>query len=239
VLNRVTFVAGEDETPAWSPDGTELAFASTRMGEVERSIRIARADGSGNERVVWKSAGHAHVSDWSPDGRWLLVDVIAGGAGIHLVDLKDPQAKAKPFQQTTFAQSNGRVSPNGRWLAYMSNESGQNEIYVQSFPEGGQKVLVSTTGGITPIWSRDGARLFYRSQTHLMAVAVAEKPDLLIGKPQPLLADDFGRPLGDTHTSFDLTAEGDFVFARPTSLAANVRPRIYGVLNWAQRLRQP
>ena len=74
VLNRVTFVAGEDETPAWSPDGTELAFASTRVGETERTIRIARADGSGNERVVWKYAGHAHVSDWSPDGRWLLVE---------------------------------------------------------------------------------------------------------------------------------------------------------------------
>ena len=183
VLNRVTFVAGEDETPAWSPDGTELAFATTRAGETERTIRIARADGSGNERVVWKYAGHAHLSDWSPDGRWLLVDMVTPDRGIQLVDLKDPQTTAKLFQETSFSQSNARVSPNGQWVAYMSNESGENEIYVQSFPQPGNKIRVSTGGGITPIWSHDGSRLFYRSQTHLMAVTVSYRPELSISVP--------------------------------------------------------
>ncbi len=89
------------------------------------------------------------------------------------MDLKDPQTTAKLFQETSFSQSNARVSPNGQWVAYMSDESGQNEIYVQSFPQPGNKIRVSTGGGITPIWSHDGSRLFYRSQTHLMAVTVS------------------------------------------------------------------
>ena len=235
VLNRVTFVGGEDETPAWSPDGTELAFASTRVGDTERTIRIASADGSGNERVVWKYAGHAHVSDWSPDGRWLLVDLVTPGSGIQLVDLKDPQTTAKPFQQTSFSQSNARVSPNGAWVTYMSNESGRNEIYLQSFPQAGHKIRVSTGGGITAVWSRDGSRLFYRSQTHLMAVTVSYQPELAISIPQPVIADDFGRPLGETHTSFDVSAEGDFIFAR--SAAGAIKPRMHAVLNWARGLR--
>ena len=164
VLNRVTFVAGEDETPAWSPDGTELAFASTRLGEQERTDpdRARRRQRQRTRGV--EVPGHAHVSDWSPDGRWLLVDAVTPGRGIQLVDLKDPQTAAKPFQQTSFSQSNARVSPNGQWMTYMSNESGRNEIYVQSFPQAGNKVRVSTDGGITPIWSRDGSRLFYRSR---------------------------------------------------------------------------
>ena len=237
VLNRVTFVAGEDETPAWSPDGSELAFASTRAGETERTIRIARADGSGNERVVWKYAGHAHVSDWSPDGRWLLVDIVTPGRGIQLIDLKDPQTTAKPFQEAPFRQSNARVSPRGQWVAYMSNESGQNEIYVQSFPQPGRKIRVSTGGGISPVWSHDGSRLFYRSQTHVMAVSVSDAPELTISVPQALLADTYGRPLGDTHTSFDVTREGEFVFTRPESTAVSIKPSVHGVLNWAQGVR--
>ena len=237
VLNRVTFIGGEDETPAWSPDGTELAFASTRLGEQERTIRIARADGTGNERVVWKYAGHAHLSDWSPDGRWLLVDLITPNRGIQLVDLKDPQLTAKPFQQNSFGQSNGRVSPNGRWVAYMSNESGRNEIYMASFPAADNKIRVSSGGGITPIWSRDGSRLFFRSDTHLMAVTVSYQPELAISVPQSLMADNYGRPLGDTHTSFDVTPNGDFVFTRPVSPAASIKPRVHGVLNWAHGLR--
>jgi Tol biopolymer transport system component len=237
VLNRVTFVAGEDETPAWSPDGTELAFASTRQGDQARQIRIARADGTGNERVVWSYQGHAHVTDWSPDGRWLVVEAVTPTRGLYLVDLKDPRTAAKLFQQTSFSQSSARVSPNGQRIAYMSNESGRNEIYAESFPQAGNKVRVSTHGGITPIWSHDGTRLFYRSETHVMAVAVRQKPELAFSAPEPLIADDYGRPLGETHTSFDVTPDGHFVFTRSVSPGASSKPRVLGVLNWAHGQR--
>ena len=153
------------------------------------------------------------------------------------MDLKDPQTAAKPFQQTSFSQSSARVSPNGQRIAYMSNESGRNEIYAESFPQAGNKVRVSTHGGITPIWSRDGARLFYRSETHLMAVAVRQTPELAFSAPEPLMADDYGRPLGETHTSFDVTPDGHFVFTRPVSPEASSKPRVFGVLNWAHGLR--
>ncbi len=155
----------------------------------------------------------------------------------RLVDLTDPQAATKPFQQTSFSQSNARVSPNGQRIAYMSDESGRNEIYTESFPQAGNKVRVSTDGGITPIWSHDGTRLFYRSETHLMAVAVREKPERAFSAPEPLMADDYGRPLGERHTSFDVTPDGHFVFTRPVSSDASRKPRVFGVLNWAHGLR--
>jgi hypothetical protein len=151
--------------------------------------------------------------------------------------LRDPQTTVKLFQKTSFSQSNARVSPNGQWVSYMSNESGQNEIYVQAFPQPGNKIKVSTGGGIAPIWSHDGSRLFYRSPTHLMAVTVGYGPELTMSVPQPLLTDTYGRPLNDTHTAFDVTREGEFVFTRPMSAVAGMKPRVHGVLNWAQGLR--
>ena len=232
-LTRLTFAGGEDETPAWSPDGARLAYASERAEDKGRTIRVKRADGTGEETVLWRAPSHAHVTDWSRDNRWLVLETIdaATRSDIALLDLKDPQSP-KFFLKTPFQEYSGRISPNGQWIAYGSNESGTGEVYLQSFPDGGNKLQVSLNGGTAPVWSPDGTRLFYRSAQEVMAVSVTFSPKLAVSSPQRLFVDSYGRLQGDTHISYDAASDGTFIFTRPRPVAEGTQVTIHGVLNW-------
>jgi hypothetical protein len=210
LLTRLTFEPGEDETPVFSPDGRWLAFSAKR-GE-KRHVFRRRSDGSGPEEDLYSCAEHVHVTDWAPDGGSLLVDVFGAETRVDVMRLTLGDGSAlKPYLATRFDESSGRISPDGRWVAYRSNESGRDEIYVQPFPAGGAKLQVSTEGGTQPVWARDGRTLYYRSATDLMAARVMPGERIAFQPPQALFKDRFQRPQGAGHTSFDVFPDGSLL----------------------------
>jgi Tol biopolymer transport system component len=221
---RLSFDPGEDETPAWSPDGRWVAYASSRGGQ-RRAIYRRAADGSGSEELLFSSPDHMHVDDWSHDGRSLLltIDAVSTKTDIWVLPL-DGSSKAAPLLQSAFAEANSRLSPDGRWIAYESNESGRSEVYVQHFPALGGKLQVSTNGGGQPVWAVDGRQLFYRGGGKLISVSVTAGDPLQLGTATPLFDDTFVNK-GANHVGYDVAADGRrFVFARET---ASMTPRQY------------
>jgi Tol biopolymer transport system component/DNA-binding winged helix-turn-helix (wHTH) protein len=189
---RLTFDPADDLDSIWSPDGTRIAFTSDRLGQ--RDIYQKLADGSGPEELLLGGKGaNKNVEDWSPDGKYLVHNYqVSTPPQMHLYVLPlDGDRKSVPYVNTEFATQQGQISPNGRWLAYRSTESGRPEIYVQGFtlnssqPRG--KWQISTAGGQLPRWRRDGKELFYRFGTTFYAVDVkTDGASFEVGIPRPL-----------------------------------------------------
>ena len=172
---RLTFDAADDLNPVWSPDGTRIAFTSDRKGE--RDIYQKLSDGSGPDELLLEGRdGQKNLEDWSPDGKYLLYNHQPAGHLYLLVMPLTGDRKPVPYLKTEFRTDQAQFSPNGRWVAYRSDESGKNEVYVQGFsldpshPRG--KWQISTAGGEEPQWRRDGRELFYVAGNKLMAVDV-------------------------------------------------------------------
>jgi Tol biopolymer transport system component len=160
IPNRFTFDAEPDLYAVWSPDGSRIIFTSGRKS-VSGLYRKA-SSGAGSEELLLESSLQMGPDDWSPDGRFLLYLQNDPKTGYDLWVLPlFGERKPFPFVNTSFIERNGQFSPDGRWVAYESNESGRNEVYVQAFPGPGGKWQVSTGSGIEPRWRRDGKELFY------------------------------------------------------------------------------
>jgi serine/threonine protein kinase len=170
---RFTFDAGEDWDSVWSPDGRSLAFSAGRPRPLDLYRKVA--DGSGAEERLVEGAGNKYVDSWSLDGRFILYTTTSAGSqtgnDLWVLPLMD-ERKPRPLLQTSFNETDGRFSPDGRWVTYVSNESGRNEIYVMPFPTAGGKWQISTAGGIQPKWRRDGKELFYLAGDTMMAAEV-------------------------------------------------------------------
>ncbi len=237
-LTRLTFDRMEDETPVWSPDGRNVAYAASRAGP-SRGVYTRAADGSGPEEFLWNSAEHSHVIDWSPDGRALVVNVLhpTNGSDLLLLDLETRHAR--PLIQSRFNDRYGRLSPDGRWIAYSSDESGREEIYVQPFPGLDARVQVSPGGGTQPIWSRDGRELYYRGPRDVMASAVDARAPMVFAPPHALFADRFERPQPDGHITYDVAPDGRFLMiaAPRADGGTSGRNEIHVVLNWFEELK--
>jgi serine/threonine protein kinase/Tol biopolymer transport system component len=166
---RLTVDAGNDFDPVWSPDGAHVVFTSSRTGT--SALYRRAADGSGQDELVWKPERGVAAPDWSRDGRFLAYassgDVWVLPLGSSTVEGGKPIA----FLQTSFTETHPAFSPDGRWLAYSSNESGQAEIYVQSFPAGGSKSRISMGGGVQPRWRGDGREIFFLAPDGTMMAA--------------------------------------------------------------------
>jgi Tol biopolymer transport system component len=162
VGSRLSFpdsATGRWTAPVWSPDGRQVAYGVNKgIAELNR----VEADGGPEIRLLKPGAYYSmHPSDWSPDGAFVVFQAPVAGAGwdIWAFDLR--QERSRPLVQAPANQAQGRVSPDGRWLAYASDESGTFEVYVQPFSSPGGKRQVSTGGGSQPLWSSDGRELFY------------------------------------------------------------------------------
>ncbi|HEU5254374.1 MAG TPA: protein kinase [Vicinamibacterales bacterium] len=171
VLSRATSDPAREGQPVWSPDSKRLVFFSDRSGTYDLYLQ----DVGGVEQPLLKTEYNKNVYDWSPDGRFVLYAVQNPTSRRDLWALPlDGDRQPVAVAQTAFEELEGRFSPDGRWIAYQSNDTGRNEIYVQPFPfVAGGKVRVSTSGGTQPRWRADGRELFYRSGTDVMGVAVA------------------------------------------------------------------
>jgi serine/threonine-protein kinase len=214
-LMRLSSDPGEDETPAWSRDGRFIAWTATRA-DVARGIYKRAADASGGEELLWTTDAHLHVNDWSPDGTTLLVEIQGAEtrADLHRLRLGATPAP-EVFVKTRFGEHSGRISPSGRHVAYVSDESGREEVYLQSFPDPGGKLQVSTSGGTQPLWSHDGRSLFFRGGGSVQAVAFKPGPPASVSVPRALFADRFENPQVARHTSYDVFPDGRFLMIEP------------------------
>jgi hypothetical protein len=186
---RATFGWIYESTPVWSPDGSAFVFAAARDSPPSLYLKRIGTAGEG-EHLVGSPAQTLFPQSWSPDGRFIAYLNIdpKTESDVWVLALSDDR-KATPFLQTPSNETHARISPDGRWMAYASNESGTEGVYVTSFPEPGRKWLVSTNGGGLPVWRRDGRELFYRaSDGKLMAVPMGAGSDFAAGAPIPLFA---------------------------------------------------
>jgi Tol biopolymer transport system component len=157
--SRLTFAPTANEYPVWSPDGSHIAFQSNRDG-LGHPFQKA-ASGTSQDEVLSKSLGEppllTRVDDWSRDGRYIILNTVNPRTKFDVWVLPIfGDRKPFPYLQTEFTERYARLSPDGHWLAYTSDESKRDEIYVQSFPTPGGKWQVSTNGGERSVWSRDG-----------------------------------------------------------------------------------
>jgi eukaryotic-like serine/threonine-protein kinase len=176
VRTRLTTAAQITVSPLWSPDGARILYVSqSRMtAPVEFAMTLIASDGAGERTVVFRSTERIEPTDWSRDGRYILADRgNIGAADVWVVPLAEP-AKAFPLVQTEFPERAGQMSPDGRWVAYQSLQTGRNEIYVTPFPGGGARYQVSGGGGTQARWSPDGRELYFISAEDDLTVASVE-----------------------------------------------------------------
>ncbi len=146
------------------------------------------------------------------------------------------EREPQPFLQTPFDETAAVFAPNGRWLAYVSNESGRNEIFVQPFPGPGGKWQISTGGGTEPVWSRNGLELFYRNGNQMMAVEIATEPNFSPGTPKMLFEGDFRTGLV-SRADYDVTPDGQrFLMVQLGDVLKESQINV--VLNWFEELKQ-
>jgi Tol biopolymer transport system component len=230
---RLTFDPADDLDPVWSPDGSRVAFTSDRAGQ--RDIYVKPADGSGEEQLLVGEKGtDKNVEDWSRDGKFLIYNY---GTPNHLYVLPITGGrKPVPYVTINFNTNEGQFSPNGRWVAYRSLESGKAEVYVQGFnpdptqPRG--KWQISTAGGELPRWSGDGKELFYHSGDSYFAVDVkTDGKTFEAGIPKPLFTALAVRSSATGGSPFLVTRDGQRFMVLEQIEKAGSEP-IEVVVNW-------
>ena len=187
-LNRgaPTRLVTHGNSPLYSPDGARIIYTSDKATGVS-DIYEASAEGR-DERPMLRTKENKIVNDWSPDGGYIVFVSTNPETNKDMWLLPTTGAKTPvPFLKSRFNEIQARVSPDGRWIAYASDESGEWEVYVQSFPSPGRKQIVSVGGGAQPFWRGDGRELFYLAPTRsLMSVNVTSGESFTISRPQPL-----------------------------------------------------
>jgi serine/threonine-protein kinase len=216
VATRVTFGKRYDADPAWSPDGRWIAFESEVEGK--DGVFRKRADGTGDAEPLLAPGKLTFPApnSWSPDGKHLLVQSAGEGGRTDIWLLPTGgNAEPQPFLKTPYQESFGRFSPDGRWVAYESDETGRLEVFVTTFPAGGGRWQISDGGGGQPIWSRDGRELFFRSEDGVMSVRVAvEGQTFRASKPDTVFRGAFLGGLrgitlpGFNFPDYDVAADG-------------------------------
>jgi len=204
-LTRMTFADARDGWPVWSPDGARIAFYSMRDGDVP-NMYIRRADGSGEVERLQMSERTQIPDAFTPDGTTIIYWEFKTEGDIWTLSLEEG-AKPKPFLVTPFREGYAALSPDGKWLAYTSNESGHDEVYLRPFPKAPGKWQVSTSGGQQPLWSPDGEELFYRKDSSIIGVAI----DLNAGAPvigQPSATFEVSVGAVGSERDYDISPDG-------------------------------
>ncbi|MDA2925227.1 hypothetical protein MYX65_11365, partial [Acidobacteria bacterium AH-259-L09] len=216
--------------PVWSPDGRQLVFMSARKGRPDLFQKLV---GGGQEEVLFESNQAKFPEDWSSDGRFILF-ISPQGKTVYALPLSGDQEPMRVLE-TPFDKDEFHFSPDGRWIAYNSDESGRWEVYVASFPDFTEKRQVSNSGGVQARWRKDGKELFYLGlDGKLRAVAVKAGSSLETGIPQVLFETKVRvSPLWDQYC---VTGDGQrFLINEP---AEDVSSPITVVLNWTAELNQ-
>jgi Tol biopolymer transport system component len=235
---RLTSGPETKRTPVWEPDGQFVLFSSGFEGG-SRHIGRVRSDGTGVVATILSSDGSLLPRSVCRDGRYLAFNRVSGDSRTSSISILPLTGDRKPFAlvQSQYAIGSGRFSPDCKWVAYISAENGQQDVYVTHFPDAAHKIPVSTQGGINPRWRSDGKELFYFSipQSSMMAVDVDEKADgISFGNPRKLF------PLVDISYDipfYDVTSDGQrFMILTSSQSSGTASLRI--VTNWEAELKK-
>jgi Tol biopolymer transport system component len=239
-MTRLTFGGGAYVNPAWSPDGQYVV-----IGSIGNGIFWTRADGAGQPQVLVAAKSLQFPGSFTPDGKRLTYQQVDGSPQIWTVPIEDdggrPEAgKPEPFITTQFSDQSPVFSPDGRWIAYQSNESGTFEIYVRAFPVPasglGGKWQISNSGGTAPVWSRNGRELLYRAGDQVMSVSYIVNAGSFVAEKPRVWAEKLGGASG-----FDLSPDGKrLIVTMPvaTSQTPKADHHVVFVLNFFDELRR-
>jgi len=221
--SRLTAGATSDYAPIWSPDGRRVMYGSARTG-VADLYEVASGGGS-SEKLVLHDSLDKNPMSWSPDGRFALISIIAANTreDISVLPLSGA-ARMEPLVTTEFTEVDAQISPDGRWFAYSSDESGRFEVYVQSFSDKAQRYRVSTSGGFRARWRGDGKELFFVADSILKSVAISGAAGLDFGPPKDLF-----RIVGIA--DYAVTRDGQRILAAASPDQTPDQPATV-VLNW-------
>jgi len=236
--SRITFEGNNRFFPVWTHDGTRLTWADG-ITSANRLV-WAPADGSGPVSTLLEKAGPQFPTDWSPDGQVLAFyeSHPETQRDLWVLPMSGNQTP-ELFLRTPFQERAATFSPDGRWLAYVSNKSGQDEVYVRPYPGPGEEHVISTRGGKEPVWSPDGHELFYRRADEMMVVAVDTAEMFHAGPPTVMFVgrydlDNSAGGLGGV-PNYDVAPDGQrFVMVKETTADP---PQLIVVLNWHQELK--
>jgi len=237
---RVTFTGNNRFYPIWTRDGTRLTFADG-TGTTNRLLSTL-ADDSGGLQTLMDVGTRRYPTSWSPDGRTLAFYVggVTNTRDLWMLHRDGDKWTPAPFVETPFEERGALFSPDGRWVAYVSNKSGQNDIYARPYPGPGGEVTISVGGGQEPVWAPSGRELFYRHDGKLLVVRIDETASsLTVGAPTRVFDDPFRFDTGGAAggvANYDLSPDGRrFVMVEEPPPAA---PQIRIVLNWTEELKQ-
>ena len=229
----------DGSVPTPSPDGTMLAFSANRgTGALDVYLR-RRSGNAGNDVVLVRSAEAKFVNDWTRDGKYLVYQSSNAKTGEDLWVVPAAGGTPTPYLRTEFNEIQSRVSPDGRWVAYASDESGTWEVYVQSFPTPGGKQVISLRGGGEPVWRHDGRELFYLSADRtLMAVEVSAVGDTLrVSSPRALFKPPVTGALNDYRSHYAVTSDGQRFIIDAVDADSTQQP-ITVMANWMTLLKR-
>jgi eukaryotic-like serine/threonine-protein kinase len=229
---RLTFEPSDDFSPVWSPSGDRLAFVGRRAGDRSLNLYEMSASGIAGEKRLADLDGVEIPTSWSSDGRFLLFQTPSPGADVMVLSIAD--AQVSPFANTRFTEGSAQFSPDGRWIAYSSNETNRTEVYVAPFQRTGARVPISTGGGSSPRWRRDGKELYYISgDDTLIAVEVTlGESSMDVGKARPRFRTRFR----DSAFPYAVAADGRFLVNRFADDA--MPPTISLIVNWPEALKK-
>jgi eukaryotic-like serine/threonine-protein kinase len=237
VSSRFTFDPAHEFNPVWSPDDTRIVFSSYRTGSGDL---YQKATAGGDAELLYGSNNFKAAFDWSRDGRILIFGEFGSTTRQDLWALSLPERKATPVLQTEFFENAGVLSPDGRWLAYHSDESGRPEVYVQPFPGVGSKWRISREGGFYPLWRGDDKEMFFTTDDgKVMAVDVTSGATFAAGDPKPLFTARFKHSSARALVSrdYDVTSDGQR-FLVAVAPVDEVVPPITLVQNWQAALKR-
>jgi len=234
-MTRATFGKTYESTPVWAPEGRSFVFASAR--EAPPNLFLKRLDVAGDDQRLFRSTIQSFPQSWSRDGLIAFVVVDPTTHGDIWVVPSSGSREARPLLNTPYSETYARISPDGRWLAYVSNDAGNPSVFVTRFPDPGPKWSVSPQGGVCPVWRADGRELFYRAlDGKLMAVPIGAGAEFEAGSPVALFAPRAAPGRLGLGTFYDVAKDGRFLInlqVERTSPPATV------VLNWTAAPRAP
>jgi serine/threonine-protein kinase len=231
-LTRLTY-EGNNLYPVWTPDGRRVAFSSNKEGTYDLYWRLA--DFSSPAEPLYTSQIGKHEITFDPDEKFLVFRQTDPTTGMDIWILPlDGKDTPRPFLNTSFMECSPMLSPDGRWLAYVSDETGKSEVYVRSFPDpSGIRRQVSVEGGIEPLWAKNGKELFYRSNNRIFAASVETEPTFRVLAREALFEDYYW--YSGAHTAYDVNSDGTwFVMLKGLEQSSEV----IVVQNWFEELKR-
>jgi Tol biopolymer transport system component len=232
-ISRLTF-EGQARYPEWTPDGRRIGFAWSKAGTQAYDLFEVAADGSREPQPLLAAENAQWEISYSPRAPLAIYREShpLTRRDLWVLPLDSPRVP-RPYLRSSFEERAPAVSPDGRWVAYTSDESSVDEVYVRAFPEPTGRWQISVNGGTEPQWSRDGRTLFYRTADSLVAVDVRSGPTLEVGQRRSLFAASYQRSA--QHADYDVSPDGSqFVFVKSGPDAAN----LVVVINWFDDLRR-